>query len=268
MKDAPFDPVCQDGNPIALVEADHTSSPSGRHGMNAMTPFNFQGANVRVIERDGEPWFVAKDVATVLGYVSARDAIARHCKAAISDGVAFHDAIGREQKYAIIPERDVYRLIFRSRMPQAEAFEEWVVGVVLPAIRKSGAYIAGEEKLATGEIAEDELIRRAFIALNVKVEAQGKQIEAQGQTIDRYCEYVTTREYISQIRRETGEVMDRDMTKRVGVVAGGICRRQGIKVDRVPIRYKWRGEEKEGQICVYPRKILDQAYAWVRGKAA
>lgn len=50
------------------------------------------------------------------------------------------------QKTPIIPERDVYRLVMRSKLPAAERFEEWVVGTVLPAIRKDGAYIMGEEK--------------------------------------------------------------------------------------------------------------------------
>lgn len=105
--------------------------------MSSIVPFDFRGSNVRVIERDGEPWFVARDVAITLGYSNPRDAVARHCK-----GVAFHDipTDSGVQQVRLIPERDVYRLVMRSKLPGAGAFEEWVVGTVLPSIRKSGGY--------------------------------------------------------------------------------------------------------------------------------
>lgn len=111
--------------------------------MPNVIPFNFNNTDVRVIERSGEPWFVAKDVATILGYANTKDAVSRHCKAAISGGVAIHDPMGREQNMTIIPERDLYRLVMRSKLPAAEQFEEWVVAEVLPAIRKTGGYSAG-----------------------------------------------------------------------------------------------------------------------------
>lgn len=111
--------------------------------MPNIIPFNFNNADVRVIERDGDPWFIAADVATLLGYSNPRKAVADHCKAAISGGVTIRDAIGREQNMTIIPERDLYRLVMRSKLPSAERFEEWVVAEVLPAIRKTGGYSAG-----------------------------------------------------------------------------------------------------------------------------
>lgn len=110
--------------------------------MPDIIPFTFSDMAVRVIELNGEPWFVAKDVATVLGYSNTKDAVGRHCKAAISGGVVVRDSMGREQNMTIIPERDVYRLVMRSRLPSAERFEEWVVGEVLPSIRKTGSYAA------------------------------------------------------------------------------------------------------------------------------
>jgi prophage antirepressor-like protein len=103
--------------------------------------FNFCGSNVRVLDIDGDPWFVAKDVAQVLGYATPQKVIHDHCKASTT-------VPKRNGGYlTIIPERDVYRLIMRSKLPAAEAFEDWVVGTVLPAIRKDGGYISGEEKL-------------------------------------------------------------------------------------------------------------------------
>jgi len=110
--------------------------------MSNIIPFNFENNSIRVIEINQEPWFVAKDVADLLGYSNSRKAIADHCKSAISGGVTIRDAIGRKQNATIIPERDVYRLIMRSKLPEAEKFEEWVVGEVIPSIRKNGSYSA------------------------------------------------------------------------------------------------------------------------------
>lgn len=103
-------------------------------------PFSFNNTDLRVINQNGEPWFVAKDVASILGYTNTRKATADHCKGAIRDGVTVRDAMGREQRMTIIPERDLYRLIIRSKNPEAEPFEEWVVGEVLPSIRRTGSY--------------------------------------------------------------------------------------------------------------------------------
>ena len=146
---------------------------------NALSTFRFApnaniNALVRVVNIDGDPWFVAKDVAAILGYADTDQAIRAHCKAlkllkpVELTGLGIVDAPSRG--FTVIPERDVYRLIMRSKLPAAEAFEEWVVGTVLPAIRKDGAYVAGEEKVATGEMDEDELVARAVSILQRKVE--------------------------------------------------------------------------------------------------
>ena len=106
--------------------------------MNNVIPFDFHGHSVRVIDIEQDPWFVAKDVAEVLGYAKTENAIARHCKAGTTTPKQGGGLI------TIIPERDVYRLIMRSKLPEAESFEEWVVGEVLPSIRKTGGYqVAG-----------------------------------------------------------------------------------------------------------------------------
>ncbi|MEL6746419.1 MAG: phage antirepressor [Pseudomonadota bacterium] len=107
--------------------------------MSSVVPFSFDGAPVRLIDRGGEPWFVAADVARTLGYSKPHDAISRHCKGVRETRTPTK---GGEQVVTIIPERDVYRLVMRSKLPAAERFEEWVVGEVLPTIRKTGQYQA------------------------------------------------------------------------------------------------------------------------------
>lgn len=108
----------------------------------------FESFNVRAVIIEGDPWFIAKDVAEALGYKNTRDAISKHCKRTIDvdlQAIAKRDGIisaGNPNARAI-PESDVYRLIMRSRLKSAERFEDWVTEEVLPSIRKSGAFIAG-----------------------------------------------------------------------------------------------------------------------------
>jgi prophage antirepressor-like protein len=102
---------------------------------NSVIPFDFDGGAIRVItDQLGDPWFVARDVADALGYAKPENAVSRHCKAATTtpkQGGGF---------MTIIPERDVYRLVMRSKLVGAERFEEWVVGEVLPSVRKTGKF--------------------------------------------------------------------------------------------------------------------------------
>lgn len=92
---------------------------------------------VRTIEIESKPYFVANDVARALGYASPKDAVARHCKGALNHRYLTN---GGEQEIKVIPEGDIYRLIIRSNLPSAERFESWVFDEVLPAIRQTGGY--------------------------------------------------------------------------------------------------------------------------------
>jgi prophage antirepressor-like protein len=86
----------------------------------------------------GKEYFPASKCASILGYTNPRDAIVRHCR-----GVVKHDIIdnlGRTQEMNFIPEGDLYRLIIRSNLPEAQRFESWVFDEVLPSIRKYGLY--------------------------------------------------------------------------------------------------------------------------------
>jgi len=111
--------------------------------------FNFNDNDVRILVdvTNNTTWFVARDVAEILGYGDTSQAIRKHCKAPeILKGVESTGLTRSPRGMTIIPERDVYRLIMRSRLPEAEQFEEWVVGEVLPSIRKHGMY-ATEDKI-------------------------------------------------------------------------------------------------------------------------
>ena len=118
-----------------------------------VTPFDFHGFPVRVIDDGhGEPWFIAKDIAEALGYANTSKAINAHCKAI---NTCHTEMGGQVRAVQIIPERDMYRLVMKSKLPAAEQFEEWVVGQVLPTIRKTGAYTAqpADNSKIIGELA-------------------------------------------------------------------------------------------------------------------
>lgn len=106
--------------------------------------FSFEDSNINIIVKDGEPWFCAKDVCDALGYQNARDALSKHCS---SKGVAKRDLVktlsnGRQQTFQMtfVDERNLYRLIMRSKLESAVRFQDWVCGEVLPQIRKTGSY--------------------------------------------------------------------------------------------------------------------------------
>ena len=137
--------------------------------MNKLQIFNnVEFGDVRMTEIDGKPYFVATDIAMALGYATPRDAIARHCK-----GVVKRDTptSGGVQSLSYIGEGDLYRLIMKSKLPNAEKFESWVMDEVLPSIRKHGVY-------AVDELLDNpELAIKAFTALKEERE-KNKALQA------------------------------------------------------------------------------------------
>jgi len=93
----------------------------------------------QVIVKDGEPWFIAKDVCKYLEISNSRDAVSR-LDDDEKDGVGLTDSIGRVQKSTIISESGLFSLVMRSDKPEAKKFQKWVTKEVLPTIRKTGAY--------------------------------------------------------------------------------------------------------------------------------
>ena len=113
--------------------------------MNDIQVFDFEDNAVRVVDIDGEPWFVAADVARVLELSNPSKACADldDDEAALTSSYS-RSSNGTEQKrdMLIINESGLYNLIFRSRKPEAKKFRKWVTAEVLPSIRKTGAYVA------------------------------------------------------------------------------------------------------------------------------
>lgn len=107
--------------------------------MNKLQIFNFEELSVRTMSIDGEPYFVGKDVAEILGYKKTANAINKH----VDDedkGVTKLGTPGGVQDVTIINESGLYSLIFSSKLESAKRFKRWVTSEVLPTLRKTGTY--------------------------------------------------------------------------------------------------------------------------------
>ncbi len=145
--------------------------------MNNLQVFNYNGSEVRTIQKDGEPWWVLKDVCDVLDISQAVRVAERLDEDEVSQ-THIADSLGRRQETYIVNESGLYNVILRSDKPEAKPFRKWVTSEVLPSIRKHGAYMTPQKieevllnpdtiiKLATELKAEQE----KRVALESKVE--------------------------------------------------------------------------------------------------
>ena len=145
--------------------------------MNSLQIFNSEEfGQVRTVEINGKPYFVANDVARALGYKRPADAVTAHCKGSVKHRYLTD---GGEQELKVIPEGDIYRLTVRSKLPSAEKFEKWVFDEVIPSIRTNDGYIAGQETLS-----DDDLMAKAILVAQKKIKERDQIIEQQKQKIE------------------------------------------------------------------------------------
>lgn len=103
------------------------------------------GAIRSLVDDNGNPWFVGKDVATVLGYSNPRDALAKHVDDDDKNTVAICDGTPGNPNQTIINESGLYSLVLSSKLPSAKEFKRWVTSEVLPTLRKTGSYTIHKE---------------------------------------------------------------------------------------------------------------------------
>lgn len=126
--------------------------------MNELQIFNNQEfGTIRSTLIKNEPYFVGKDVAEILGYSNPSKAIRDHVDEE-DKGVNEMDTPGGKQQIVLISESGLYSLVISSKLDTAKKFKRWVTSEVLPAIRKNGGYIYGQEKLT-----DEELMAKALI---------------------------------------------------------------------------------------------------------
>lgn len=129
---------------------------------------------VRVVTKESELWFVAKDICDILGTKTKDIPSILKNKGIDSIDIPTNGGI---QKMRVISEQSLYKIIFKSRKPFAEEFQDWICEEVIPSIRKDGAYIQGEEEFKNNELSEDEFILQAMTILQSKVERLKKENE-------------------------------------------------------------------------------------------
>lgn len=126
--------------------------------VNTLSLFNFNGRDVRVVMIDGAPWWVAADVRRILDIAqSGRNFEFLHPDEVRAVPRGILTGKGSAQMLAL-SESGLYKFVIRSDKPEARAFQNWVTREVLPAIRKDGSYVMGEEKVRTGEMAQGNVM--------------------------------------------------------------------------------------------------------------
>lgn len=139
---------------------------------------NREFGKLRSLEINNQVFFVAKDVAEILGYENAQKAIRDHVddedkKMGEQNGTPYIiDSLGRKQYPTFINESGLYSLILSSKLPSAKKFRRWVTSEVLPSIRRNGGYIACQEQLS-----ESELLAKAVLVAQHTIEKKNKQLE-------------------------------------------------------------------------------------------
>lgn len=141
---------------------------------NEIQSFNFDNQKVRTLAINGQPYFVGKDVAEILGYKRTADAIRENVPDKFK-GVGVLPTPGGKQRVTVISEAGLYKLAFKSHAKNAEKFTDWVASEVLPSIRKHGAYMT-DKKIEEVLLNPDTIIK---LATELKTERERRSIAEQ-----------------------------------------------------------------------------------------
>lgn len=141
---------------------------------NEIQQFDFRGASLRTLtDEEGEPWFVLKDCMSILDLGNPTETVKMFDDDEFSTTEVI-DSIGRRQQAYIISEPGLYRLVMRSRKPEAKEFQRWVTHEVLPQIRKTGGYIPTSESDS-----DEDIMARAVLVAQKTIKQKNQQIAAQ-----------------------------------------------------------------------------------------
>ncbi|EGT5497955.1 hypothetical protein CSV12_14105 [Clostridioides difficile] len=156
---------------------------------------------IRMVEVDKKPYFVATDIAKCLGYANTSKAINDHCRWVTKSYIPHPQNENKILEVNTIPESDMYRLIVNSKLPNAEKFESWVFDEVLPTIRQTGQYQAQQNVITelTGTIGDLKGTIKEYKKL-CKITCSKKQ---------QYSKYIKNRLDIDKANKEYNQVKAR-----------------------------------------------------------
>lgn len=159
--------------------------------MNELKLFeNPQFGQVRTVTIEDKPYFVAKDVATALGYADTTNAIKQHCRWVAKHHVPHPQSQNKTLEVNVIPEGDIYRLVTHSELPDAEKFESWVFDEILPKIRTTGGYIPSDG------LSDDEVMAKALMIAQKTISNKDKLIAKNGAITKTFKIYTEWRDFI------------------------------------------------------------------------
>jgi prophage antirepressor-like protein len=221
--------------------------------MNLQT-FNFDGAKIRIVEKDGQPWFVAKDVCEIIGLSQVSRAMDR-----LDDDerglvkVTHPQNPEKTLEVNAVNESGLYQLIIASNKPEARTFRKWITSEVLPTIRKTGGYVADDDAfIATYLPYADEQTKATFRATLALVRKQNEQIAAMRPKAE-YFDALVDRNLLTNFRDTAKELRIRqtDFIKWL--------------LDK---RYLYR--DQKGRLKPYAQFVpeLFQLKEWARGEKA
>lgn len=214
--------------------------------MNELQIFNNpEFGEIRTINENGVVLFCGSDVARALGYSRPNEAVATHAKGTVKRRTLTN---GGEQEMAFIPESDLYRLIFRSKLPSAERFTDWVTAEVLPSIRKNGGYIAQQDTLSP-----EELMAKALMVAQQTIADREARLQAQAAEISA----LTVDKQIMQPKAEYfDDLVDRNLLTNFTEAAKQIgVKRKALISFMVDHGYLYR--DKKGNLLPYANKKSD-----------
>jgi len=212
---------------------------------------------VRGLNIDGKPYAVANDIAKTLGYTNPSKATNDHCKK--SKMVWGNDSLGRRQQFKVIPEGDIYRLIIKSKLPQAQDFECWVMDEVLPQIRQTGGYIPVSQ-----EDDEKLILVKALMITKRTIEQKEQLLQQANKTIEKQKPLVNAYKQFL----DTGDNMDfATLGKHLGIgrnkLMAQLRERKVLMTDECTVM----GVKKTGDKHNQPyQKYVDKGFFVVRHK--
>lgn len=214
--------------------------------MNELQIFNNEEfGEIRMVEIEGKPYFMASDIAKALGYARPNDAISAHCKATVKHSIPIS---GKMQEVNFIPEGDIYRLIIKSQLPAAERFESWVFDEVIPSIRKTGSYNKPMSQLELMQMSINQLVEQEK-RMN-SIESRMDMIEAK--SITRPVDYYTIAGFAS-IKNLKVNISQANF---LGRKATALSKKYGYDIDKV-------SDPRYGTVNAYHVDILNEVIGGV-----
>lgn len=224
--------------------------------------------SVRTLTENGKTLFCAVDIARPLGYAKPHNAIQAHCPHALKRGIGVQTGTKadgspamQEIEMAFIPEGDVYRLIARSRLPEAQKFESWIFDEVVPSIRKTGGYIAG-----SADMSDMEIMSKAFLIAQRTIcerDAAIKRLESDNRAMSaEIAAFAPVRGYVNEILSSPGTLTTTQIAADYGMSArklNDILREEKIqhKVNGQWILYREQMEKGYTKSVTIPIKHRD-----------